>query len=120
VIPRGYPNKAEVILGECKDQGGVIDAADIDRLRQIADALPSNRFETYIVLAKLSPFTLEEIELAKTLNGPYGDRAILLTARELEPYHVYERVTKELGIALHGHSPGALAGATRRIYFGDN
>jgi hypothetical protein len=45
----------------------------------------------YIVLAKLCPFTPEEIALAKTLNDRYRRRAILLSARELEPYPLYER-----------------------------
>jgi hypothetical protein len=38
-----------------------------------------------ILFAKLAPFTPEEIALARTLNGEYRRRVILLTARELEP-----------------------------------
>jgi hypothetical protein len=71
---RGFRERADIILGECKDQGGVIDRKDIDNLRRAADALPQSRFATYILLAKLSPFTATEIELAKSLNGPYQRR----------------------------------------------
>ncbi len=117
VIPGVYPDKAEVLFGECKDEGGTIDAVDIANLRRIADALPDHRFDAYILLAKLGPFTPEEIALARTLNGPYQQRVILLTARELEPYHIFERTHKELGIQSHGGSPSDLAAATSRIYF---
>jgi hypothetical protein len=117
IMPRVYPDKAEVILGECKDEGGIIDATDIGNLRRIADALPENRFETYILLVKLGPFTPEEIALARTLNGPYQRRVIMLTARELEPYHIYERTEQELGIQSHGGWPAELAAITSRIYF---
>jgi hypothetical protein len=117
MLPRTFPDKAEVILGECKDEGGHIDANDIANLRRIADALPANRFEVYILLAKLAPFSAEEIALARSLNGPYQRRMILLTARELEPYHIYERTQKELGITSYGGSPEELAAVTDHIYF---
>ena len=117
VLPRTWRDKAEVILGECKDGGGEIDATDIANLRRIADALPDNRFDTYILLAKLAPFTADEIALARSLNGPYQQRVIMLTARELEPYHIYERTQQELGIQSYGVSPSELAQVTSRIYF---
>jgi hypothetical protein len=119
ILPRTFPHKTEVILGECKDRGGQIDADDIANLRKIADALPANRFEVYILLAKLAPFSNNEIELARTLNGPYQRRVIMLTERELEPYHVYERAQKELGIPSYGGSPEELAAVTDHIYFSE-
>jgi hypothetical protein len=117
VIPRTYPEETEILLGECKDRGGAIDAGDVDNLGHIADALPRHRFKTYIVFAKLGSFTSEEIDLVKTLNRPFEQRVILLTARELEPWHIYERVEKELGIKSYGRSPGELARVTNKIYF---
>jgi hypothetical protein len=72
-----------------------------------------------IVLAKLCPFTPEEIELAKTLNDKYRQRAILLTDRELEPYRIYERTQKEFkNIHPHAGSPDKLAINTALMYFG--
>jgi hypothetical protein len=44
---------------------------------------------------------------------------ILLTARELEPYHIYERTEAELGIESYGSTPEELASVTARIYFTD-
>ena len=52
VYPRRYPDKAEVILGECKDEDGGINATDIANSRRIADALPRHRFEGYILFGK--------------------------------------------------------------------
>jgi hypothetical protein len=127
VIPGRYPDKTVVMIGECKDQGGqdeagklrgTINATDIDHLRRVADALPRKRFSTYIVLAKLCPFTSEEIALAKTLNDPYRRRTILLTARELEPYHFYERTKLEFkDIKDYGGRPEDLASNTAIMYF---
>jgi hypothetical protein len=117
IIPDTYPDPAHIILGECKDEGQRIDANDIENLRRIADALPVHRFETFILFARLSPFSPEEIALAKTLNAPYHRRVILLTARELEPYHIYERTQKETGITSHGDSPQELAAVTAHLYF---
>jgi hypothetical protein len=120
IVPsRGFRERADVILGECKDRGGVLDRRDIDNLRRAADALPQSRFASYILLAKLAPFTATEIELAKSLNGPYQRRVIMLTARELEPYHLLERTSKEVGIASHGGSAEELASVTAQIYFSD-
>ncbi len=103
IVAQPFPDKTIVILAECKDRGsksgkggdgGTIDEKDIQNLRAVADAFPRDRFEVYILLAKLCPFTPREIELVKTLNGPYRPRVILLTDRELEPYHLYDRARK--------------------------
>jgi hypothetical protein len=117
INPDTYPNPAQVILGECKDEGCGIDARDVDNLRRIADALPAHRFETFILFAKLSPFSPDEIALAKTLNGPYRRRVILLTARELEPFYIYDRTQKEMGITSYGRSPDELTDVTAQLYF---
>lgn len=107
-----------VILGECKDRGeDAIDEKDIQNLRRVADALPRTRFETYVLLAKLAPFSPAEIALAKTLNDDYRRRVIMMTDRELEPYHLFERTKKEFKIREYASSPADLAQATWQIYF---
>lgn len=118
VIPRPYPRKTVIILGECKDQGPIRPdefERDIENLRRVADALPRKRFKTFILLAKLNPFTPEEIERAKTLNTEHKQRAILLTARELEPYHIYERAKAEFDIDSGGGMPEDLARTTAEM-----
>ncbi len=127
LIPRSYPDRVVVLLGECKDRGGkkeggkdtgTIDKKDIDNLRRVADALPRKRFETFIVLAKLCPFTADEIALAKTLNDEYRRRVILLTARELEPFDFYERTKLEYeGINEYGSTAQDMADNTAKVYF---
>jgi hypothetical protein len=117
VLPRTYPDKADVIFGEVKDHTQ-IDAKDVENLRQIADVIPDHRFEVFIALVKLGTFSADEIALAKTLNGPYRRRAILLTARELEPYHILERTKKETKQNLpYGGTPEELANVTHQLYF---
>jgi hypothetical protein len=127
VIPEPYPEKTVVMIGECKDRGskgetgekkGTIDAKDIDNLRRVADAIPRHRFSTFIILAKLCPFTQEEIGLAKTLNDSYRRRVILLTDRELEPYHTYERTQLQFKhIRAHAIDAEDLANNTAVMYF---
>jgi len=117
ILNQTYPKKAQILLGECKDEG-TIDAKDIENLKLIADALPKERYETFIVLAKLCAFTSEEIALAKTLNDKWR-RVILLTSRELEPYFLFERLKKEFAIRLYEGTPQALADVTHQIYFAE-
>jgi len=131
LIKRPYPDNTVAIIGECKDRGGkrekgrdsgTIDAKDIENLKRVADALPRKRFDPFILLAKLSPFTADEIALAKTLNDKYRQRAILLTARELEPYHFFDRTRlefKDIDKYGYGQSAENLARVTDAIYFKD-
>lgn len=120
LIRRPYPRKTAIILGECKDQGPIkLDEfkRDIESLCRVADALPRKRFKTFILLVKLTPFTEDEVMLAKTLNTAYQERAILLTARELEPYHLYERTKAEFVIDSYGSTPEDMARNTAKMYF---
>lgn len=117
-----HPDCLTVILAECKDQGPIRPEEfrrDVDNMRRVADALPKHRFTTYLLFVKLAPFTVEEIALARTLNGPYQRRVILLTARELEPYRIFERLKEEHGINSYGGTPEELANVTAQLYFND-
>jgi len=117
VILVGDENKAtEILIGECKDAGGVIDDTDVENMGKIANALSKAHLNPYIVFAKLNAFTPEEISRAKTLNGPYQRRVILLTAAELEPYHMFEDRPPELKNAYAGN-PEGLASITEWLYF---
>lgn len=117
-----YPERSAVILAECKDQGPIKPdefQRDVDNMRCVADALPRHRFDVYILFVKLAAFTADEIAMVRTLNGPYQCRVILLTARELEPYHIFERLKEEHGIDNYGGSPSELANVTAQLYFTD-
>jgi hypothetical protein len=126
-VHRSYPDKTAVIIGECKDRGrqwagnrgnGTIDAEDVENLRRVADAFPARRFDAFVALVKLCPFTAEEIALARTLNTRHRLRAIMLTARELEPLHFFDRTRLEFtGFNPYGGRPEDLAAATAEMYF---
>ena len=125
LMPRRYPERTIVIIGECKDRGqspdvggdgGTINANDIANLRAIADFFPRERFEVYILMAKLCAFTPTEIELALSPNDEYPLRVIMLTERELEPYHLFERTEKHFKIDRYSTSPADLARATVAIF----
>lgn len=125
LIPRRYPERTIVIIGECKDRGqsrdrggdgGTINEDDIANLRAVADSFPRERFKVYILLAKLCPFTPTEIELARSLNDEHQLRVIMLTERELEPYRFFERTEKLFTIDRYGSSPADLARATVAIF----
>jgi hypothetical protein len=123
---RYFSTTTELILGECKDRGkdptdprggDTINQTDIDRIRQVADAFPKNRFDVYILISKLAPFTPNEIAAARTLNSQYYNRVILLTPDELEPYHIYDRLKSPIKQHAHGGSAQQLAATTAMIYF---
>jgi hypothetical protein len=116
VVPRVYLNKTVVVLAECKD-AGPITIDDVSNLKRIADSLPTKRFETFIILSQISPFTDDEIRIAKTLNDQYRYRAILLSANELEPFYLLGRVRDKSGIELNWSSPKEMAMSTNQLYF---
>ena len=113
----GRRGKSAIILGECKDQFKGINQVDIDNLRRTAAALPDRHFSVCVLLAKLGQFTPEEVALARTLNGEHESRVIMLTARELDPYHIFERTGKEFDINEYAVSPEDMAAVTAKIYF---
>lgn len=115
-----YPDRSAVILAECKDQGPIKSEEfqhDVENMRRVAEALLKHRFTAYVLFVKLTPFTADEVAMARTLNGPYERRVILLTARELEPYNIFERLKEEHGIDSYGGSPEELANVTAQLYF---
>ncbi len=91
VSQKGYRNTVDLAIGECKANGGEITEDDVRKLTQVADAFPTNRLQPFIVFAKTTPFTTEEIARCGGAQTPDQLRVIMLSDRELEPYHVYER-----------------------------
>jgi len=116
IIPRPYPRKTVVILAECKDQGPITND-DIDNLKRVADSFPKKRFKTFVMLSQLSEFTNDEIEAARELNDQDRQRAILLTANELEPYYISGHTKNNSKQDLNWHSPEEMAKSTYQLYF---
>jgi hypothetical protein len=72
----------------------MINEADVENMRRVADAFPRRRFEAFVLFAKLSAFSLEEIALAKDAEQRDPEARDPAHRRELEPYQLYERTEK--------------------------
>jgi hypothetical protein len=110
----------QIVFGEAKSEGkreGSIDAKDIRKLAKLADAVPRDLAQAYILLSKTGTFLPCEIALARTLNSEYQRRVILWSRDELEPYFVYERAKDRLGRDWHAVSLSDMADITHRLYF---
>jgi len=117
ILTQDYHGRVQLVIGECK-MNQEITEDDVRHLSKVADAFPPSRFDVFIVFAKAGTgFTPEEIKRCRTVNSETCQRAILLSARELEPYFPYERAEKEF--VMHGHSVSleGMSQATHDIYF---
>lgn len=108
--------RIEIVIGECKTRKPIT-ADDVEKLTRVADAFPEDRYDVYIVFARLTPFSPEEVELIRRANGKYRRRAIMLTERELEPYFVYEWTAKDFDIRQTASSLADMAAATLQVFF---
>jgi len=111
-----HETPVQVLLGEAKT-GMEFDINDVRKLGKLADAVPSDLADTYIMFAKTEAFTVDEVQLAQTLNSQYRKRVILLSVDELEPYDVYERSEKRLGHAAIATNLSDMAQATHLLWF---
>ncbi|QGZ94902.1 hypothetical protein DSM104635_01737 [Terricaulis silvestris] len=116
IASHGREERVQVAIGECKTRKPIT-ADDVAKLKAVADAFPSARFNTFIVFSKLAPFTEDEIALIKPLNDGPRLRAILLTDRELEPYFTYERTKIEFDIDEVSTDFNDMANITDAVFF---
>jgi hypothetical protein len=70
----------------------------------------------YVIFAKLSNFTSEELERCKAVNDKYRRRLILFTARELERYFLYEKTSEEFDIQGYAISLEDMANTTHTVF----
>ena len=115
VTSRGRDSRVQIAIGECKTRKPIT-ADDVRNLTAVADAFPRN-YDVYIVFARLTAFTPEEIELIRPINSKWQRRAIMLTERELEPYFIYERTEKEFDIDRTAVTFEDMATVTERVFF---
>ena len=116
VVQRPIDGKIDIVIGECKTRKEITDD-DVNNLQAVADAFPSERFNVFVIFSKLSTFSPDELERVRRLNDQYHRRVILFTARELEPYHLYERTAKEFKIDRHAVSFEDMANITEQVFF---
>ena len=112
-----WDRRVAIAIGECKTRGG-ISQDDVRKLGAVADDLDKRGFKTFVLFAKLAPFTPEDVEICRTAQNRRKDRVIMLSDRELEPYFVFERTEKVLELrsssAIDLHD---LAETTNDVYF---
>jgi hypothetical protein len=106
----------QIVFGEAKTEGP-IEAQDVRKLGKLADAVPPDLAQAYILFSKTGVFSPGEIALARTLNTEHRRRVILWSRDELEPFYPYERSRDKLGEAWHAVSLTDMADITGRLYF---
>jgi hypothetical protein len=116
----------ELAIAECKDAGGEITDEDVRKLSKVAEALRDGPCRVYLLFAKCGQFTPAEIERCKNARRKlfehqgqvhYLNSIIMLSARELEPYHLYEETEREFEITQYAHTFEELAINTANIFF---
>ena len=79
-VVSGSPGPSEsptqLLFGEAKT-GKAIDEEDIRKLGNLANAIPRDLAQAFIMFSKTETFSSEEIRLAKTLNSEHRRRIIL-------------------------------------------
>ena len=106
----------QILFGEVKTHSS-FDAEDARKLGRLADAIPRDLADTFIMFAKTDGFTKDELRLAQTLNQKDRKRVILWSREELEPYHVYERSKDRLGQHQYARTLTSMAMVTERLWF---
>jgi len=82
-------DKIQLGIGECKSEGGIIDQKDIDNLKFVWNKIKNLNIDCYLVFSKTAEkFEQLEIDLFKKVKKE-NIPIILLTNKELEPYHPY-------------------------------
>lgn len=81
--------KIQLGIGECKSEDGIIDQEDVDNLKIAREKLNNLGIDCFLIFSKTAKeFTQDEIKLFKQLRND-AVPIILLTNKELEPYHPY-------------------------------
>jgi hypothetical protein len=106
----------QIVFGEAKTEGP-IELEDVRKLGMLADVVPPELAQAFILFSKTGAFSPDEIALARTLNTAHRQRVILWSRDELEPFYTYERSRDKLGEAWHAVSLTDMADITRRLYF---
>ena len=97
VTQKNIDHEVQLAIGECKNRREITDD-DVTKLKSVAEALEKIGLRVFVIFAKLTDFTDNELRRCQAINGRYDRRLILLTARELEPYDMYEKTKEEYGI----------------------
>jgi hypothetical protein len=118
-VAAGRPNidgaPVQILIGEAKTSSE-IDANDVRKLGMLADAIPSEIAQAFIMFAKTGTFTLDEVTLARSLNSPGKERVIFWSRDQLESRFVYERSKDRLGRVPYASSLIDMVQATEKLF----
>jgi hypothetical protein len=107
----------EAVIGECKTRQP-IEEADVRKLGKVSDALRAAGIPSFVVFAKLAPFSDEELDLIRPLNDkPYGQRAILFAEQDLEASRPYRWAEEQFTFEKTIINFEGMAAASNAIYF---
>jgi hypothetical protein len=106
----------QIVFSEVKTEGS-FDAQDVRKLGALADAVPRDLAQAYILFSKTGTFSPDEIAMASGLNAEHSRRVILWSRDELEPYQPYERSRARLGDRWAATTLTDMANVTQRLYF---
>ena len=109
-------HEVQIAIGECKNRDEITEE-DVSKLRLVAEALEEKNIRVFVIFAKLGGFSSKELERCQAVNGKYERRLILLTARELEPYFLYEETAKEFDIEKYAVSLEDMANITHTVFY---
>jgi hypothetical protein len=115
VLCQNHEGRVQLGIGECKGAREITDD-DVAKLKRVADAFPTKKLDAFVIFSKLSGFSPAEIKRCQSVQDKYRHRVIMLTARELEPYFVYEDTEKEYDIQRAASTLEDLAFATDKIF----
>jgi len=116
----------QLVIGECKDHGGEISEDDVRKMAKVARVFEKSPCQVFILFSKCGQFTPDEIERCKSARRKlfahqgvthYDQNVIMLSERELEPYHLYERTVQEFEISTTAISLEDLAQVTDSVFF---
>ncbi len=105
-----------LILGECKGHKEIT-LDSVNKLKAVADSIPANKFRTYLLFSKFSPFTEQELEFFRSAQNADYWRIILLSNPQLERSSIYDNAPKEMGIPISVHSVDEWAAISALLYF---
>jgi hypothetical protein len=107
-LTQNRTGRIQLVIGECKANATIADE-DLQKDTE-------NRVDVYILFSKTSDFTSSELNIFKASLKTRVYRLILMSRRELEPYHIYEWAEKELGRKLYVSTLDQMVSATETLY----
>lgn len=116
LLNRGRDHRVQVAIGECKTRK-LITEDDVQNLLRVAKSFPTDRFDVFLIFSKLADFSDEEAHWIAAANNEYVRRALMLTPRELDCWHAYERAAELFDIDSTIIDLEGMAEATHRIFF---